>query len=98
MPVPPVTPGAFLSSVVPPDGHPLADYIYSRQLHSMHTEVGGVRDGVRYLRCSGQRTATILAKTAAEEQNVVASNEQGQPVVLGLIRTTSRSLKAQSQI
>lgn len=97
MPVPPVTPGDFLSSVVPPDGHPLADYIYTRQLHSMLTKVGGVRDGVRYLRWSGQRTATILAKTAAEEQNVVASIDQGQPVVLGLIRTTSRSLKAQSQ-
>lgn len=95
--VPPVTSSDFLSSVVPPDGHPLADYIYTRQLHSMLTKVGGLYDGVRYLRWSGQRTATILAKTAVEEQKVVASIDQGQPVVLGLIRATSRSLKAQGQ-
>ena len=97
MPVPPVTPSDFLPSVVPPDGHPLADYIYTRQLHSMLTRVGGIRDGVRYLRWSGQSTATILAKTTVEEQKVVASIDQGQPVVLGLIRATSKSLKAQGQ-
>src|SRR5699024_3873916 len=38
-PVPTPSPKDFASSNVPPDGHPLADYIYTRQLHSMLTKI-----------------------------------------------------------
>lgn len=95
VPVPSLSSSDFSSSGVPPDGHPLADYIYARQLHSMLTRVRGIHDGLRYLRWSGQTTITVLAKTTAEEKKVIASLNRGQPVVLGLIKATSMSLKAQ---
>lgn len=93
--VPSLSSTDFSPSGVPPDGHPLADYIYARQLHSMLTRVRGVYDGVRYLRWSGQTTTTLIAKTTAEEKKVIASLNRGQPVVLGLIKATSMRLKAQ---
>lgn len=96
-PVPSLASTDFSPLNVPPDGHPMADYIYVRQLHSMLTKVHGLRDGLRYLRWSGASTAALLAKTAVEEQKVVESIDLGQPVVLGLIKATSRSLKAQGQ-
>src|SRR5699024_7386296 len=52
-PVPTVNPQDLAPSVVPADGHPLADYIFTRQLHSMLTTVRGLRDGFRYIRWSG---------------------------------------------
>lgn len=95
-PVPTVSTQDFAPSLVPADGHPLADYIFTRQLHSMLTTVRGVRDGLRYLRWSGYSATTIAAKTTIEEQKVIASLDRGQPVVLGLIKATSRKLRAQA--
>ncbi len=80
---------------VPADGHPLADYLYTRQLHSMLTRFHGVRDGLRYLQWSGDSTAALIMKTTNEERKVVESLDRGQPVVLGLIKATNRRLKAQ---
>lgn len=94
-PVPPLSTDDLAPSLVPADGHPVADYIYTRQLHSMLTTVRGLRDGVRYIRWSGYTAATIAAKTQLEEQKVIASLHRGQPVVLGLIKATSKRLKAQ---
>lgn len=94
-PVPQVSSAAFAPAKVPPDGHPLADYIFRRQLHSMLTTAGGLRDGLRYLQWSGAPAPGVSAKTIAEEHKVIASLNRGQPVVLGLIRATSRKLKAQ---
>ena len=94
-PVPPLSSEDFSPSLVPADGHPLADYIYTRQLHSMLTTVRGLRDGGRYIRWSGYSAATIAAKTRLEEHKVIRSLDRGQPVVLGLIKATSTRLKAQ---
>lgn len=94
-PVPPLSSKDFLPSRVPPDGHPLADYIFTRQLHSMLTTLRGLRDGLRYIRWSGYSAETIGAKTTAEEQKIVESLDRGQPVVLGLIKATSQKLNAQ---
>lgn len=80
---------------VPPHEHPLADYIFTRQLHSMLTTIGGVRDGARFLQWSGFPQPTILAKTAIEETKIVEAIDRGEPVVLGLIKATSRRLNAQ---
>ncbi|WP_425579842.1 C39 family peptidase [Yaniella flava] len=63
----------------------------------MLTKVGGLRDGVRYVQWSGYSTAAVLAKTSVEVQKVVESIDRGQPVVLGLIQATNRSLKAQGR-
>lgn len=87
----------FSPSTVPPDGHPLADYIYTRQLHSMLTRIGGLRDDLRYVRWSGYPTATLVAKTTVEEQKVIESIDRGHPVVLGMIKATNRSLRAQGR-
>src|SRR5690625_488521 len=94
-PVPTLDAKAFSPSEVPPDGHPLADYIYSRQLHSMLTKIGGARDGLRFLHWSGLSSAALRAKTTGEEHQIVAALDRGQPVVLGLVQATSRSLRAQ---
>ncbi|GAA4118098.1 hypothetical protein [Enteractinococcus coprophilus] len=94
-PVPSFSTQDFAPSCVPADGYPLADYIYCRQLHSMLTTVRGIRDGIRYLRWSGYSATTIAATTKIEEQKVIESLDRGQPVVLGLIKATSRRLKAQ---
>lgn len=94
-PVPPLSTEDLSPSLVPADGHPLADYIYTRQLHSMLTTVRGLRDGLRYIRWSSYSAATIAAKTSVEERKVIASLDRGQPVVLGLIKATSRKLSAQ---
>ena len=93
--VPPVSPKDFAPALVPADGHPLADYIFTRQLHSMLTTVAGLRDGLRYLRWSGYPAATIATKTQLEERKVIQSLDRGQPVVLGLIKATSKRLRAQ---
>lgn len=88
-------PAQFTATVPPPDGHPLADYIYARQKHSMLTTLRGLYDGIRYMRWSGASTQTISAKTLREAQRVIASLDRGQPVVLGLIESTSWKLTAQ---
>lgn len=94
-PVPTVSTQDFSPSLVPADGHPLADYIFTRQLHSMLTTVYGLRDGLRYIRWSGYDAATITAKTGLEERKVIQSLDRGQPVVLGLLKATSKRLRAQ---
>lgn len=88
-------PAQFSATVPPPDGHPLADYIYARQKHSMLTTLRGLYDGIRYMRWSGASAQTVGAKTRREEQGVTESIDRGQPVVLGLIEATSWKLKAQ---
>lgn len=94
-PVPALEPKDFSRLNVPHDGHPLADYIYSRQLHSMLTRVAGARDGLRFLRWSGRSAGTVFFKTANEEKKAIESLNRGEPVVLGLIGSTSRSLRRQ---
>lgn len=96
-PVPTLNSDDFFPSTVPPDGHPLADYIYTRQLHSMLTKIGGLRDGLRYVRWSGSPTAALVTKSSVEEHKVIESIDRGQPVVLGLIKATNRSLRAQGR-
>jgi hypothetical protein len=93
IPVPPLTPSNFAGSTVPPDGHPLADYIYRRQLRSMIRGVRGARDGLRFIRWSKRSTDTLVVKTHGEIRKIVKSIDAGEPVVLGLIKATNAKVK-----
>ena len=95
MPVPTVRPQDFVPANVPPDGHPLSDYIYKRQLHSMLTSWRGVLNGLRYLHWSGLSSQRLAHKSLAEERKAVESLDRGEPVVFGLVKATSRGLTAQ---
>lgn len=94
-PVPSLEPQDFAPARVPPDGHPLGNYIYQRQLHSMLTSRGGAQNGLRFLHWSGLAPQTLFQKTLAEERKAIESLDRGQPVVLGLIKATRRGLTAQ---
>ena len=94
-PVPSLEPQDFSPARVPSDGHPLNDYIYKRQLHSMLTSPHETQSGLRYVYLSGLPAQTMLHKSAAEERKAIDSLDRGEPVVLGLIKATSRGLTAQ---
>lgn len=94
-PVPTVQEQDFAPAKVPPDGHPLADYIFRRQLHSMLTTWRGVLNGIRFLHLSGLPTQQLVQKSGAEERKTVQALDRGEPVVLGLIKSTSRGFRAQ---
>lgn len=87
-PVPPLTPRDFPNSDVPPDGHPLADYIYARQKDSVFRG-RGMLDGAKFLRWSGKSTTTLVRKTQTQEiPKIRRSIDAGEPLVLGLIGET----------
>lgn len=94
-PVPALAPDDFSPAGAPPDGDPVGDYIFKRQLHSMLTSRYGIHNGVHFLRWSGFSAEKILQKTTVEESKAVESLESGEPVVLGLIKASRRGLTAQ---
>ncbi|GAA4476245.1 hypothetical protein GCM10023190_13360 [Enteractinococcus fodinae] len=95
IPVPFVEPDDFSSADVPPDGDPVGDYIFKRQLHSMLTSRHGIHNGVRFLHWSGLTAERILQQSLAEERKALESLDRGEPVILGLIQATRRGLTAQ---
>ena len=95
LPVPTVKTQDFAPASVPPDGHPLSDYIYTRQLHSMLTSWRGVLNGLRFLHWSGLSPQRLHQKSLDEERKAVESLDRGRPLVLGLVKATSRGLTAQ---
>lgn len=84
----------FAGSHVPPDGHPLADYIRVRQLHSMLTGWHGARNGLTFLRWSMRSTQTLKTRTQHQMTKILASLDAGEPVVLGLVRATGARLSS----
>lgn len=94
-PVPTLNSQDFAPERVPPDGHPLADYIFARQLHSMLTTWRGVANGIRFLHLSGLTTPRLIQQSRTEEQKTRRALDRGEPVVLGLIQSTSRDVRAQ---
>lgn len=94
-PAPAVKTQDFAPASVPPDGHPLSDYIYTRQLHSMLTSWLGALNGLRFLHWSGLSPQRLHQKSLDEERKAVESLDRGKPVVLGLVKATSRGLSAQ---
>ena len=88
-PVPPSTPHDFAGAEVPPDGHPLADHLHSRQLHSMVTSWCGALNGLRFLLWSLLPTAALTTRTSRELEKIVASIDDGVPVALGLVTASS---------
>jgi hypothetical protein len=87
--VPPLTPADFQGADVPPDGHRLADYIWSRQLDSAF-KGRGLLDGWRFIRWTGRKTASLVNRTEKNEiPKIKKSIDQGDPVVLGLIGTSN---------
>ncbi|GAB3190989.1 hypothetical protein [Nesterenkonia suensis] len=74
---------------VPPDGHPLADHIRTRQRHSMLTGWGGARNGLRYLTWSALPTGWLIRLTRRELRRALASLDDGVPVVIGLVSVHS---------
>lgn len=85
-PAPTLTASDFAGSHVPPDGHPLADYIRVRQLHSMLTGWHGARNGLTFLRWSMRSTQSLRIRTQHQMTKILASLDAGVPVVLGLVR------------
>jgi len=86
---PPFTPEDFPGSDVPPDDHPLSDYINLRQWQSALTG-RGLLDGLRFVWWSGLKTRTLVRKTDTEEiPKIRLSIDRGVPVVLGLIGTSN---------
>jgi hypothetical protein len=92
--VPPVTANDFPGLNVPPDGHPLADYIYSRQLRSIMKGRRGARDGLRFIRWSRRSTDTVVRKTRGEIEKLVELIDAGEPAVLGLIKATNAKISS----
>jgi hypothetical protein len=91
-PVPKVTADDFPRRTVPPDGHPLADYIHSRQMRSILRGQRGLRDGLRFIRWSGSPTSVLMSKTRAQMSEIRKSIDAGEPVVLGLIAAKNISI------
>jgi len=85
---PSYTSAVFPGSDVPPDGHPLSDYINHRQWQS--ALMGrGLLDGLRFVWWSGLKTDTLVRKTdTIEIPKIRSSIDRGVPVVLGLIGTS----------
>lgn len=89
--VPDFTAKDFPDSDVPPDTHPLAKYIYSRQIDSMIKGRRGAKDGWKFLRWTQQSTETLIKKTIDNEiPKVKQSIDKGKPVVLGLVKATQK--------
>jgi len=85
--IPEFTSGDFNNSDVPPDGHPLAGYISSRQMDSMVKGLHGLRDGRKFLSWTKKSTKVVLNNTLKREvPKVKREINRGRPVVLGLIK------------
>lgn len=93
-PVPDFEASDFPESDVPPDGHPLADYIYSRQLDSMgagkkFTPFGLWKDSRRFVKWTRDSTRTLLERTVNTEiPKIKKAIDNDTPVVLGLVKAT----------
>ena len=86
-PIPQLNPIEYQGGTVPPDGHPLADYIYKRLIDSF-----GKGSSHKYITLSGasdHETAVAkgLTKWSKEDEfpKIKAQIDKGIPVVLGLI-------------
>ena len=83
--VPDFTPSDFDDGSVPPDGHRLADYLYTRQLDSMKW-----RDGLRFGRWTARGDTRVMSRTLHNEiPKAKESIDDGEPVVLGLLGSSS---------
>jgi hypothetical protein len=95
--IPPCTSQDFPGSSVPPDGHPLADYIFARQIHSFLPP-----NGPKFLTWTrrknrntlfGRRKGLTHLTKSVEFPKLRESIDNGNPVALGLISADAKRLR-----
>jgi hypothetical protein len=80
-PIPELSAGDFPGAGVPPDGHWLADYIYSRQMDTFKS-----RDAIRFVHWTVRGDTRAMSRTLHNEiPKARTAIDKGTPVVLGLV-------------